>query len=198
MKNLPRNEVKNLLNLAARGDHSASSRLYAFYQPGVYGFIRKSVWDEGAADELTVETMDTAFRKPDAYNGLAEFSTWLCGIALNKVREWKRKNAKYLREISVDDPHILEAALDPVWDVLSSIEERELGDAILECMDRLPDAQREAIYWTAVENCSLEETALKMEVVGGTIKSRLFYARRAIRNCLERAVGDDYLGGKIG
>lgn len=198
MKNLPRNEVKNLLNRIAQGDDTAMARLYAAYQPGLYAYLRYRVWDDGGAEEIVVDTLFTALRKADAYDGLVEFSTWLCGIANNFVREWRRKNAKYARDIGSDDPDLLDSVLEPSWDVLAQLEEKEVGEALLECIDRLPDAQRESVYWTAVENCSLEETGIKTETPTGTVKSRLFHARRAIRACMEKAVGAAYVGEKIG
>lgn len=66
-----------------------------------------------------------------------------------------------------------------------------MGEALLECMDKLPHAQRDAIYWTAVENRGVEEAAIKVGAPEGTIKSQLFHARRVIRSCLERAIGSD-------
>ena len=198
MRNLPRTEVKNLLNRIALDDDSASAKLYACYQPGLYAYVRYQVWDDGGAEEVTVDTLYAAFMKPEAYNGLSEFSTWLCGIANNKIRDWRRKNVKYLRETGDMDTELLDTLHEPGWDVFRLLEEREIGDALLECIDRLPDAQREAIYWTAVENCGVEETGMKVGAPGGTVKSRLFHARRSIRSCLERAVGVDYVGEKIG
>lgn len=198
MRKLPRQEVKNLLNLVAQGDDTATSRLYSVYQPGLYAYVRYRLWDDGGAEEVVIDTLFTAFRKADSYDGLAEFSTWLCGIANNMIREWRRRNAKYQREIGTDDPEFLDTVLEPAWDVLAKFEEREAGEALIECIDRLPDTQRESIYWTAVENCSLEDTAVKTGTPVGTVKSRLFHARRAIRACLERAMGAAYVGEKIG
>lgn len=198
MKNLPREEVQYLLNRIAANDDTASRKLYAAYQSGLYAYVRFKVWDDGGAEEVVLDTLFTAFRKGASYNGMAEFSTWLCGIANNKIRDWRRKNVKYIREIGSDGLTLIETALEPAWDVLSALEEQELGAALLECIDRLPESQRESVYWTAVENLSLEETGIKTETPTGTVKSRLFHARRTIRACLERAVGAGYVGEKIG
>ena len=81
-----------LLNQIARGDDTATARLYAAYQPLVYGYVRAQVWDDPhAVEEIVGDTLLVAFRKADAYTGVSEFSTWLCGIAKNQVADWWRK-----------------------------------------------------------------------------------------------------------
>lgn len=198
MKNLPRHEVKNLLNRIEKGDDTACARLYSAYQSDLYAYVRYRVWDDAGAEEVVVDTFHAAFRKPGAYHGLSEYSTWVCGIANNKIREWRRKNVKYTREIGGADTALFDAVQEPEWDVATLLDEREMGEALLKCIDKLPDAQREAIYWTAVENCSVEEAGVKSGAPAGTIKSRLFHARRVIRACLERAIGSNHAGERIG
>jgi RNA polymerase sigma-70 factor (ECF subfamily) len=197
MQNLPRSEVKNLLNRIADGDDQASRRLYAAYQPLVYRYVRMRIWSDDAVEEIVVDTMFTAFAKHAAYNGLSEFSTWLCGIANNLVLQWRREMAMQPPTVPDDDEEV-EAARGFDWDVLSRLEHDEAGQAILACIDKLPDAQREAMYWTAVEDLGLAEASLQMAVPEGTLKSRLFHARSRIRACLERALGGDYHGVERG
>lgn len=198
MRNLPRHEVRMLLNQIARGDDTAAARLYAAYQSLVYGYVRAQVWDDPhAVEEIVSDTLLVAFRKADAYTGVSEFSTWLCGIARNKVADWRRHTGRR-GEVIVDDPDAIDAAVAPGWGVLELIEERERGAALVECMDRLPDSQREALYWSAVEECGLEEVAARTGVPEGTVKSRLFHARRRVRECLERAFGGGFGGERNG
>jgi|GEM_PF-1100679 len=191
MQNLPRTEVKNLLNRIADRDDQASRRLYAVYQPQLFGYVRCRVWSDEAAEEITIDSLFIAFDKHAAYNGLSEFSTWLCGIANKRILQWRHGVAAEPRMVGIDDDE-LDQALGGDWDVLSRLEHDEAGLAILACIDKLPDGQREAIYWTAVEDYGLAEASREMAVPEGTLKSRLFHARNRIRACLERALGSDY------
>lgn len=198
MKNLPRHEVRMLLNEIARGDDTAAARLYAAYQPGVFGYVRSQIWDDlQAVEEIVSDTLLVAFTRTDAYTGLSEFSTWLCGIARNKVADWRRRSGRR-GEVIVDDPDAVDGAAAPGWGVLELVEERERGEVLAECIDRLPDSQREALYWSAVEECGLEEVAARSGVPEGTVKSRLFHARRRVRECLERAFGGGLGGNENG
>lgn len=127
MKNLPRNEVKDLLNRIAKGDDTACANLYAAYQPGLFAYVRYRVWSDVGAEEVVLDTLHAAFRKPAAYHGLSEFSTWVCGIANNKIRDWRRKNVKYTREIGGADTDLFDALQAPAWDVATILAEREMG-----------------------------------------------------------------------
>ena len=197
MHNLPRAEVRNLLNRIANRDDLASRRLYSVYQPQLFAYVRYRVWSDMSAEEITMDSLFIAFSKPAAYNGLSEFSTWLCGIANNRIRQWQRDMATELETeeltAAIADKH---GNLD--WNVLTGIEQDEATQAILVCIDKLPAGQREAIYRTAVEEEGLAEASRDMEVPEGTLKSRLFHARQRIRDCLARAFGPDYLGGNRG
>lgn len=197
MHNLPRAEVRDLLNRIADRDDQASRRLYSVYQPQLFAYVRYQVWSDTSAEEITMDTLFIAFSKPAAYNGLSEFSTWLCGIANNRIRQWRRDMAT---EPDVEElTHaIADTHGDLDWSVLTGIEQDEATQAILLCIDKLPAGQREAIYHTAVAEQGLAEASREMAVAEGTLKSRLFHARQRIRDCLARAFGADYLGGKRG
>lgn len=197
MHNLPRAEIRDLLNRIAEHDDQASRRLYSVYQPQLFAYVRFRVWSDMSAEEITVDSLFIAFSKPAAYNGLSEFSTWLCGIANRRILQWRRAMATELELVELS-AEIEETHGDLDWNVLTGLEHDEATEAILLCIDKLPAGQREAMYWTAVEEQGLAATSAEMEVPEGTLKSRLFHARQRIRDCLARALGADYLGGLRG
>ncbi|WP_348698387.1 RNA polymerase sigma factor [Duganella fentianensis] len=185
------------MNRIAQQDDQAARRLYGYYQPQLFGYIRFRVWNDMAAEEITLDTLFIAFDKSAAYNGLSEFSTWLCGIANKRILQWRHSQALAPQTVELDDEE-LDDARGGEWDVLARFEHDEALQGILLCMDKLPDGQREALYWTAIEELSLAETSQRMEVAEGTLKSRLFHARQRIRNCLARAFGAEYPGVQHG
>lgn len=195
MHNLPRQDVIDLLNRIARGDDKASRKLYAAYRPGLYHYVLRQVWNVDCADEICADTLYIAFRKTDAYLGHAEFSTWLCGIANNRILDWRSRMARAPHEVPLEKAEEeVELAKRDEWNVLDLLEQAEVGEVIAACLDRLPDGQREAMYWVAVEDMGLAQLSAQMQVPEGTLKSRLFHARQRIRDCLARALGTDHHG----
>jgi RNA polymerase sigma-70 factor (ECF subfamily) len=195
MHNLPRQEVINLLNRIAAGDDKAGRKLYAAYRPGLLRYVLRKVWSVDCAEEICADTLYIAFRKTEAYQGSAEFSTWLCGIANMRILDWRSRNGRAPPEVPLDG---LGSEEEPSgeWNVLDLLEQAEVGEMIAACLDKLPEGQREAMYRVVVDDMGLAELSGQMQVAEGTLKSRLFHARQRIRDCLARALGSDYHGAK--
>ena len=65
-----------LLNQIARGDDTASARLYAAYQPGLYGFVRSQIWDDPhAVEEIVSDTLLVASCRRDQSKCCSAIST---------------------------------------------------------------------------------------------------------------------------
>lgn len=194
MNNLPRERVVELLNQIAKGDDSAARTLYAHYQNQIFHYAFKRTHSEANAEEITIDTFQVAFSKPLQYDGICEFSTWLCGIAKYKILDSVRRTSeRCAAEVSVDE-ETLDTLSPPVEDVLDLLTTAEAADMIRVCMDKLPAAHREAMYLVALEEDSLSEVASKMAIPEGTVKSRLFHAREKILRCLAAVRSDDKKG----
>jgi len=61
----------------------------------------------------------------------------------------------------------------------------EDADALRHCLDDLPAAQREIIHFAFFQDMPYDDIAAIMQCPAGTVKSRMFHARRALRQCLE-------------
>lgn len=190
MDNLSPVDVRHLLNRITIGDDQAGRILYGHYKKQLFAYVRFRVWSDDSAEEIVQDTLFVALSKPDSYDGVVAFSTWLCGIANNKILDWRRKAARS-REDSTPDEE-LEMHAGVVWGVLDQLEQEERSAAILACIDKLPEGQRVAMYWTAVEEASLSETSGHLCIPEGTVKSRLFHARLRIRQCLDGAMDMAY------
>lgn len=191
MKKLDQPLILQLLNQVACGDIKAATQLFSLFQGSVYAFIRLQVPNDEAAEEILNDTFMIALSKPAQFDGTSAFTTWLCGIAKNLCRNWRRKTAGERETFSkVDLDDLSEDFLeDPNPSVLANIEQIELNRILLACIDKLPDTQREAMYWVFLEDKPVEDVAVLLNCPAGTVKSRLYYARAKIANCVRTAFG---------
>ena len=66
------------------------------------------------------------------------------------------------------------------------MEENERLQLLMQCLDRLNDAQREGVQLVYLEGLALKEVAALQKVPEGTVKTRLYHGRRNLRDCVER------------
>ena len=79
------NEVFELLNRIARKDELAFQTLYRAFSRKVYAYALNQVRDPAKAEEIVADTLYEIWRQPLRFRGDSQFSTWLIGIARNKV-----------------------------------------------------------------------------------------------------------------
>jgi RNA polymerase sigma-70 factor (ECF subfamily) len=131
------------------------------------------------------EVFTDVWRNPANFEGRSEVSTWLLAIARNKAYSILRRK----REPELDEDvaaEIEDAADDP--EVV--LQKKDKGAILRACIDRLSHEHREVIDLVYYHDKSIEEIA---EIVGapeGTVKTRVFYARRKLSE-LAKAAGID-------
>jgi len=166
---------------ARAGEPAAWDTLCRRYQLPLYVFIFELVRDEQAAQDLVQETFLAAVRHLGGLREDAKFGSWLFGIAHQKcIQRWRRPTEVLLEEIP-ETPYELETGPDDV------LIRREDEAAFMNLLAQLPPPQRTALLLHFVEDFSLEEIARITGTELGTVKSRLHYAKRALRKLvLER------------
>lgn len=182
--------LNTLLNRIAKGCHQSAAALYGEHQSALYAFIRLRVGNDEAAEEILNDTFMVAFKRPHRFDGSCEYRTWLIGIAKRLCSNWLRKHAR-ARQVeaeSLDDNHI-ETIPAETMTALQGLEEQELRDAMQICIDKLPERQREALYWNWHQELKLAQIASHMACSEGTIKTQLHHARNKVIDCLRKAFG---------
>jgi RNA polymerase sigma-70 factor (ECF subfamily) len=139
------------------------------------------VYDEQASLGVVQETFIAAARHIASLRDDGRFGSWLFGIAHQRcVQRWRRKDrqANALEEIArspvelEDDPSEL-------------LIRREQEAGFMKLIEQLPPPQRSVLLLHFVEDFSLEEIADITGAQMGTVKSRLHYAKRALRKLIE-------------
>ena len=193
MQDLSEETIADLLNQIAGGSDKAATMLYSHYHDFVFAFLRHTTGDQVAAEEASQEVFIDILRKPYSFNGASKFSTWLCSIAKNKGVDWMRKNRR-MASLGEDYSEVSEQLVDPNADFVAKIEIGQDSEALRYCRDKLSEMHREVIFWVYFEDEGLETVAQKLNCPQGTVKSRLFHARKSLQQCLTRWIA----GGRYG
>jgi RNA polymerase sigma-70 factor (ECF subfamily) len=166
---------------ARAGDPDAWDVLFRRYQLPLYVYAYELVQDEQASLDIVQETFINAARHIASLRDQDKFGSWLFGIAHQKcLQRWRKQNreAVALGEIAAA-PLAFDEGPD---DVLIRQEQEAQFMALL---NRLPLPQRSALLLHFIEDFSLEDIAAVTGAALGTVKSRLFYAKQALRKLIE-------------
>ena len=183
-----------LVNRARAGDAEAYTTLVRRHQDRIFNAAFYLLSHREAARDITQDAFLTAYEKLDGFRGDAAFSTWVYGIMLNLVRNrWrKRKPCSGMLQQQNDDTH--SPGIEPVSQRSGPFEktdERERANQVREAINRLDEAHREAIVLRDIEGLSYERISEAMDLPLGTVKSRIYRARRKLKEELEPVFGSE-------
>src|ERR1043166_9014537 len=166
---------------ARAGDPDAWDILFRRYQLPLYVYVFELVHDEQASLDIVQETFINATRQLASLRDDEKFGSWLFGIAHQKcIQRWRKQGREQtaLEELAAMP---LEAEEDPAEFLVRREQEAEF----MQLVNRLPLPQRSALLLHFVEDFSLEEIADITGAQLGTVKSRLHYAKKALRKLIE-------------
>jgi RNA polymerase sigma-70 factor (ECF subfamily) len=176
-------ELARAVSAAREGYPEAWERLFRRYQLPLFAYAMDLLRDEQASLDVVQETFARAARHLDGLRADARFGSWLFGIAHQRVVQcWRCRGGSPGAEEAAEAAEPLDEQ-EP-WTELVRQEDRAL---VLAAIDTLPLAQRSVVLLHFLEDFSLAEIAEVLETSVGTIKSRLHYARRALRHHLASA-----------
>ncbi|WMS41938.1 RNA polymerase sigma factor [Acuticoccus sp. MNP-M23] len=168
-----------LLRRIALGDKKAMRALYMSVGPDLDRFIQTRSRDPHEVADIVQETMLEVWRRAATFEGRSSVRTWIYSIACHKAADRWRKSTPTVAEA---DDTIADEAASP-HAVLEALED---GTALRDCIAKLPAVQRAAVHLAffcdlpyldiaAIEGCSV-----------GTVKTRVFHAKRLLLHCLSR------------
>jgi RNA polymerase sigma-70 factor (ECF subfamily) len=172
---------RDLVIAARNGDERAFERLVRKNADAVYGHALRFFGDPPTAEDATQEVFVKVFRSLASFDGRSAFSTWLFRVTRNVCLDLARTGAR--RPIPTD-PVDLEppSVRDFADDVVMS---RTVETAIR----ALPPEERDALGAVTLFGMSYEQAASAFDVPVGTVKSRVFRARRTLAILLDPAEG---------
>lgn len=163
-----------LINRFLKGNIEAFSELVASHEGRVFAICLRMLRNREAAFDATQDTFLTVFRKAGTYKAQAAFSTWLYRVTVNTCYDHLRRQ-KHRQADPLPDTY------DPVdprsADAFESVDVRPDIEAALA---ELSPEFRAAIVLVDLQGLSLKQASDTLEVPIGTIKSRVFRARRLL------------------
>ncbi len=199
----PSEVERDLLRRAQRDDRAAYGRLVVMYQDRLYNAILRLVGDRDEARELTQETLTKGLEKIGGFRGDAGPYTWLFRIGMNLAISRLRKTKRH-RVFSLDCPGdrrdrrgdgdqasglVDRLARDPEGSPAEQIERRERDAEVLAALGRLDAESRAVLVMRDIEGFDYRQMAEILALPLGTLKSRLFRARLALREELKSYLG---------
>lgn len=157
--------LKRDLVLCAKGQHSHFNGVVVVAAPLVRGFVRR-YFEIDACEDIVQEVFLQIFRSTKRYNPRLSAKSWILGIAHHVIVDEIRRRTRRPSDSS-DELANMPAMADGT---------AEIEDLIL----RLPQEHFDVIYATKIVGLSYEETAAALSIPLGTVKSRIFVARREI------------------
>jgi RNA polymerase sigma-70 factor (ECF subfamily) len=149
-----------------RGDAQAFDEFYRQNAPRLELFLRHIVGNPQAAEDVMQETFTQIWSRPNGFQPeRGTLRAYLFGIGRKRAMEWWRtQNPK-----------------DPETSGKTVVYRTEIAPAIEDAFRRLPEEQRSLLWLREVEGHSYSELAETLEIPVGTVRSRLFAAREALR-----------------
>jgi RNA polymerase sigma-70 factor (ECF subfamily) len=185
------------VSLCQKGNTNVFQVLVERHQKKMLNIAYRITGDYEEACETVQEAFLSAFKALKKFRGEAAFSTWLTGITMNHARNRlkKIKSISHYEGISIDDPVETETGQvmcdHPTQEesILEQLEKKELQAKVQECIGTLDDEFREVLVLRDIQEFSYDEIHDILNIPEGTIKSRLFRAREAMKNCLRHVLG---------
>jgi RNA polymerase sigma-70 factor (ECF subfamily) len=170
----------------AGGDRRAFERLYEVYAPRIFRFAIRMVKEESKAEEVVNDVMFEVWKSAGTFAGRSKASTWILGIA-----RFRALNAIRGKKIETEEMDAERPLADPGDDAGEQLDQAVRVHRIKEALDTLSPNHREVMELTFFQGCSYPEIA---EIVGcpvGTVKTRMFHAKKKLEPVLASlTVGD--------
>lgn len=173
-----------IVDAVLAGEKDRFGTLITRYRDRIYRFILKQIGSLVDSEDLTQDTFVEAYVCLSSFKRTAKFSTWLYGIALNISRNYITR-CKSIRYKFLPEDVLLKRPC-ALTSPLAHSEISETMRILIRAIDTLPPEQREVLVLVTLEELSYEETAQIAGIPLGTVKSRMYQARKRLKEVLKK------------
>ncbi len=191
-------EDTEIVSLCKKGNIDAFEVLVNKYEKKMLNIAYRMLGNYDDACDIVQDAFVSVFKSMKHFREEAKFSTWLYTIVVNlsKNRLKQLKVQGHREELILDNPVSTDRQQlkrEPVLgepSVLENIEKRETQEVVQRCINSLDYEFREVLVLRDIQGFSYDELSDMLKIKEGTVKSRLFRAREALKNCLKKVLGD--------
>ena len=172
-----------IIRSVLRGNVNDFEKLVTAYEKNVYNIALRMVGDPDDAADMTQETFIKAYRALSGFRGDSKFSSWLYRIASNVCLDFLRSRSRH-PQVSLSTVDEDDRATFELPDMRQNPEEqlmKKLGmEAVRRGLEQLPEQQRQILVLRELGGLSYAELARILGLEEGTVKSRIFRARKRL------------------
>jgi RNA polymerase sigma-70 factor (ECF subfamily) len=169
-----------LLKLISQGDEDALVTLYTRYGRNLYGYALRVVGNREVAEDVLQDSLLTVWQKAETFRGEGRVKAWLFAIVHNKAVKSFREKENAPLDDSAHDPEYSETTMDEKH--LS----RERKRLLCLGLEELSVEHRTVLELVFYQGMTMKEISQICGVPLGTVKSRLNYAKAALKGILSR------------
>ncbi|HEY9714637.1 MAG TPA: sigma-70 family RNA polymerase sigma factor [Chroococcales cyanobacterium] len=140
------------------------------------------------AEDAVQDAYLRAFRSFHTFQAGTNINAWLTRILLNVINDALKRRLQHVDALSVenDDPGLeaIESQSSSLRDPAVQLSEKELQPELLSALQKLPTSLLDPLLLRELEEMTYEEIAVALNIPTGTVMSRLFRARKVVRERL--------------
>jgi RNA polymerase sigma-70 factor (ECF subfamily) len=171
-----------LIARIAGGDRLAMQTLFARHRTAVYRWLLRFVGNEAVAEDLLSDVFLDVWRQADRFQARSSVSTWLLAIA-----RFKALSARRTRKDAELDETIEATVADPADNPEVMLEKKNREELVRAALNNLSPEHKEVIDLVYYHEKSVDECAQILGVPSGTVKTRMFYARKKVAEMVKAA-----------
>lgn len=189
-----------LMILVQQGDEDAFIEIVSRYEKRLVNFFYHLGWDYQLSEDLTQEVFIRIYRYRKRYAETARFQTFLFRIAKNLWIDQVRRRQTHPGAVSLDQETAERDERGSLKDVLADgrspqpsdgMEREEIGRAIRTAVEGLNEQERLIFMMAVKQQLKYREIAEVLDIPEGTVKSKVFYIYRKLRDRLEELNPDE-------
>lgn len=171
-------EIEYLVGQCKKGDIGSFEKLVNQSSSRVSNIIYQMIGSSNDVDDLAQEVFIKLYQHIKYFREEAKFSTWLYRITVNTVWDYLRKQ-RHRKTVPLEE-------IEPIYISDKTDDNSELKQLLNAQIKKLPVKYRTIIILKDIEGLSYKEIAKILECRIGTVESRLFRARKTLRENLEK------------
>lgn len=159
--------------------------LYNKYYKRVFFLALKMIGDEKLAEDIAQEVFIDVISNIKNLNNIEIFNAWISKITINKVNTKRKKLFLYKKKVANCESETFENIINENFIPEELILKEEMNKEILEQINKLSPNKRRVLLLYYFKEMSLKEISVIENIPIGTVKSRLYSAKRLLKNLIK-------------
>lgn len=165
-------------------DIDAFETLYGVYRPRLSRFLLKLIHRPTLVEEVLNDTLMVVWEKPEAFNGASKLSTWIFAIAYRNAMKALRSQDEPIEDAFANE------RVSPDSTPEDALGQQRTQVLLRRAIDKLSAEHRAVVEFTYFHEMGYREIAQIMDCPVDTVKTRMFHARRRLKQHLSGAMPD--------